>query len=63
MNQFKARKAHLKKIFGITQCPSDTAMREILDEVAPKDLKVLPGQYIDLLLKEKHISRFQVRGK
>ena len=63
MNQFKARKANLKKIFGITQCPSDTAMREILDEVAPKDLKVLPGQYIDLLLKEKHISRFQLRGK
>ena len=38
-------------------------MRQILDEVAPESLKVLPVQYIDLLLKEKHITRFELKGK
>ena len=61
--QFKIRKENLKKVFGIKNCPSDTALRQILDEVAPESLKVLPGQYIDLLLKEKHITRFELKGK
>ena len=38
-------------------------MRQILDEVAPEELAVLPGQYIDLLLGEKHLLPFQLQGK
>ena len=50
-------------VYGITDCPSDTSMRQILDEVAPESLAVLPGQYIELLLEEKHLSPFQLQGK
>ncbi len=48
-NRFKERKKNLKTVYGITQCPSDTAMREILDDVAPGNLQNIAGEYISLL--------------
>ena len=63
VKQYKERKENLKMVYGITACPSDTAMRQILDEVAPEELEVLPGHYIDLLLSEKHLLPFQLQGK
>jgi hypothetical protein len=60
VGQYKERKINLKKIFGITQCPSDTAMREILDEVTPDKLKNIAGEYINLLSNEGHLKPFEL---
>ena len=62
VTQYKARKGNLKTVYGISACPSDTAMRQILDEVAPEALQVLPVQYINLLLEERQLSRFKLQG-
>ncbi len=36
--EFPARAANLKRIYGLTNIPSDTAMRETLDKILPKEL-------------------------
>ena len=39
--QFSVRAENLERVYGITQLPGDTALREGLDEVNPKDLQGL----------------------
>lgn len=62
VKQFKQRLPNLKKLFGIRRCPSDTALREILDEVPPESLQSLSVQYIDLLLAEGHTDCFELNA-
>lgn len=62
VNRFKERKKNLKTVYGITQCPSDTAMREILDDVAPGNLQNIAGEYITLLSEEGYLSPYELRG-
>ncbi|MDZ7880756.1 MAG: hypothetical protein U5L45_23980 [Saprospiraceae bacterium] len=62
VKQFKQRLPNLKKLFGIRRCPSDTALREILDEVPPESLQSLSVQYIDLLFVEGHTDCFELNA-
>ena len=43
---YKNRRDNLKNIFQITQYPSDTHIRTVLDEVATKELKKFFRPYI-----------------
>jgi Transposase DDE domain len=58
IQQYPTRKANLKSIFGISQCPSDSGLRTILDEVEPSSLQEILPSYIQLLDKNEHLDAF-----
>lgn len=58
VDQYPTRKANLKSVFGITQCPSDSGFRTILDEVEPTSLQKILPNYIQLLNKNGHLDHF-----
>jgi len=58
VNQYPTRKANLKSVFGITQCPSDSGFRTILDEVEPTSLQKILPNYIQLLDENGHLAHF-----
>ena len=60
IKQFAERKHNLKTIYGITECPSDSAFRKILDDVEPSTLQNLLPQYIQLLGENGHLSPFSL---
>lgn len=49
---------NMKALFGIGQIPSDTHMREMLDEVAPEDLRLSFGGVFSQLQRGKALERF-----
>jgi hypothetical protein len=63
IHQYKTRQSNLKTVYGIQKCPSDTAMRQILDEVEPSQLQELPSRYIQLLDEEGCLSPFELKGE
>lgn len=63
IHQYKTRRSNLKTVYGIQKCPSDTAMRQILDEVEPSQLQELPSRYIQLLDEEGCLSPFELKGE
>lgn len=58
IQQYPTRKANLKSVFGISQCPSDSGLRTILDEVEPSSLQEILPSYIQLLDKNEHLDAF-----
>jgi hypothetical protein len=58
VNQYPTRKANLKSVFGITQCPSDSGFRTILDEVEPTSLQKILPNYVQLLDENGHLDAF-----
>ena len=46
---FSIRTENLKRVYGVTHLPGDTALRESIDEVNPKELQVLFKAQMDLL--------------
>ncbi len=58
IQQYPTRKANLKSVFGISQCPSDSGLRTILDEVEPSSLQEILPSYIQLLDKNEHLDTF-----
>ena len=63
IKQYKVRQSNLKAVYGLTQCPSDTAMRQVLDEIPPHELQSLAGDYLRILDKEGHLKAFELRGE
>jgi hypothetical protein len=53
---------NLLSIFGIKKIPSDTAMRETLDEIEPEQIAPLFGQIFEELDAYKHLDAFKVLG-
>lgn len=58
--QFSIRAENLERVYGVTVLPGDTALREGIDEVNPKELQQLFKPQIDLLktkgvLQERHV--------
>lgn len=62
INRFKERKSNLRKVFKITQCPSDTAMRQVLDNVKPEELQVIAGEHIKMLGEEGYLKPYELNG-
>jgi hypothetical protein len=58
VQQFATRKANLKSVYGISQCPSDSGFRTILDEVEPTSLQTILPTYIQLLDDNDHLDAF-----
>ena len=58
--RFSVRADNLKRVYGVEELPGDTALREGLDEVNPKELQALFKPQLDLLaekgvLKESYV--------
>ncbi|MBK8656498.1 MAG: hypothetical protein IPN20_21880 [Haliscomenobacter sp.] len=51
---------NLKKLFGLNRIPSDTSMREVLDEVAPQSLHGLFDQVNGQVAEQGHRKGYQV---
>ena len=58
IEQYWTRKSNLKSVFGITQCPSDSGLRTILDQVEPDALQKILPNYVKLLAKNGHLETF-----
>ena len=51
---------NLKKMFGIKTIPSDSSMRETLDEISPSDIQPLFGQIIEEVEKSGKLKPYEV---
>jgi len=60
--EFGARADNLQRIYGLTSIPSDTAMRETLDKIPPKELSKQLAQLQPVLRDEKIFSSRKVLG-
>ena len=63
VQRYKLRKDNLRKVYGIKVCPSDTAMRQVIDEVQPSTLQLLPGRYIQMLDNSGRLAAFELKGE
>lgn len=63
IKQYKTRAANLKSVYGITQCASDTAIRQVLDKVPAGTLKNLSVEYIQILDQEGLLTPFELKGE
>lgn len=52
------RRSNLATMFGVKRIPSDTQIREILDEVPPEAIAPLFGGFFDRLQRGKHLVPF-----
>lgn len=58
----KAENMNLLKVFGIRKTPSDTAMRETLDEIAPDDINPLFKAIFDRMRDNGRLKKHTVLG-
>lgn len=58
--RFKEEASNLRSLFGIKKIPSDTTMRETLDEVSPDRLHGLFAGLLQRVKSNKKLSRYQV---
>lgn len=64
--QFNVRAENLQRVYGVESLPGDTALREGIDKVNPKDLQKLFNPLLDFLrdkgvLKKRHVlSKYTV---
>jgi hypothetical protein len=50
---------NIERIFQVTNVPSDTQMREILDEVAPRQLRIIFKYLVGLALQSKALADYK----
>ena len=55
-------RANLKNLYGVERAPSDTQMREILDPVAPEDLRPAFRRVHRELQRQKALAKYQFLG-
>jgi hypothetical protein len=60
--EFAERSENLKRIYGLTSVPKDTAMRQTIDEIAPKELSNQYQEHFELLREKKVFSSRKVLG-
>jgi DDE_Tnp_1-associated len=60
VEQYPTRKSNLKSVFGISQCPSDSGFRTILDQVEPEAIQKILPNYVKLLAKNGHLDVFSL---
>ena len=60
--QYSVRAENLERVYGITELPGDTALREGIDEVNPEELQNLFHPLLAFLKKEGVIKHRQVLG-
>ena len=60
--QFSVRAENLERVYGVTELPGDTALREGLDEVSPKELQGLFKPHLENLAKQGVLEKRYVLG-
>jgi len=60
--QFSIRSENLHRVYGVNILPGDTAIREGIDEVNPKDLQSLFKPHLDFLKDQNVLKERQVLG-
>jgi len=60
--EFAAREANLERIYGLSSIPSDTSMRETIDQILPKDLSKQFALMQSILREEKVFASRKVLG-
>lgn len=63
VKQYKERALNLQNIYGIEHCPSDGAMRTILDKVAPDNLIGLYSKPLEMLKTHGVLDSYKFMGK
>jgi hypothetical protein len=58
--QYPERSSNLRTVYGITQCPSDSCMRQVLDQLPPENLKGIPGEYLKILDTENYLASYEL---
>lgn len=61
--QFDVRAENLERVYGVTELPGDTALREGIDEVAPSDLQQIFKPLLDFLISQGVLKERHVLGK
>ena len=61
-DHFSVRAENLKRVYGVNVLPGDTAIREGIDQVNPKDLQVLFKPRIDFLKAQGVLDQRHVLG-
>ncbi len=51
---------NLKAMFAFESIPSDTQMRDVMDEIDPEDLKPVFGEFFRLLQRGKYLEEYRV---
>lgn len=63
VKQYKERQLNLQNIYGINACPSDGAMRKILDKIAPSSLIDLYSKPLNLLKSHGVLDSYKFMNK
>lgn len=62
-NRFSLRAENLERVYGVSQLPGDTAIRQAIDKVNPKHLQSLFSPLINKLRKAGVIKKYRVLNK
>lgn len=62
-DQFDVRAENLERIYGVTELPGDTALRQGIDQVDPAELQALFKSSLDFLKSEGGLENHRVLGK
>lgn len=61
--QESAHKNNLMTLFGVKTIPKDDQMRNVIDEVNPKEFRPIFNEFIHRLQRGKHLEQFQLFDK
>lgn len=53
-------KSNLETLFGITNIPEATQMREVIDEICPEEYRPFFNEYFYRLQRGKHLEQYQI---
>jgi hypothetical protein len=62
IKDFKSRQSNLRSVYGVKKCPSDSGLRQILDDVKPEDLSPIIGEHISWLYEQDGLTDYEILG-
>lgn len=62
-NQYEVRAENLERVYGVTALPGDTALRESIDQVDPKELQAMFATLLAFLKDKNVLQQRRVLGK
>lgn len=63
VKQYKERRLNLQNVYGVKNCPSDGAMRTILDNIPPSSLIDLYGKPLEMLRSHGVLDSYKFMNK
>lgn len=56
------QKSNLHSMFGVSEIPKDSQMRDLLDTVDPRDLEPIFADFLGYIQRGKHLEKYRVLG-